>query len=367
MFRRLSDLLPHRSKRPYRRIQVEPALECNLSCALCPWAESRSGHGIMAWDTFSHLAPSFRLVQTVDFTGGGEPTLNGELPAMLLVAKELGCEVGFSTNGMLLNADLAADLVGVGVDWVNFSVDGASAPVYEGIRGKGDFGLVAQNIEGMRDTRARRRAITPRLTLVFALLAENLHELPALVDLAHGWGVSHIVVRNLDVIRHDSGDSRRIFAHPETVHIDRGGHLSAMERAIAESQRRAMRHGIVLRVYALQPSELAVCEPDPLNNLFVDWAGNVSPCITLSHATQRVLDGQRHYVPTLRLGNVNEDPLEVIWDRPAYRELRAIWEARLRWEREAVYTAMTGVEGRDLGEIPPAPEGCVYCYYLYGV
>jgi MoaA/NifB/PqqE/SkfB family radical SAM enzyme len=360
MFDKLGGLFQGKRRRPYRLFQVELSLECNLDCVMCPWAELHSAAGQMAWDTFTRIAANFHLAQEVDLTGGGEPATHPRLVDMVRVAKEAGCEVGFSTNGTLLDPDLAGTLVSLGQDWISFSIDAATAETYERIRQGAQFEAVMRNVEALRDMKIARRNKTPRMMLVFVMMRENFHELPAYVDLAHELGVEQIIFKNLDVILKEGDDERRLFSHA-------GGPVAGLEQEITEARQRADKWGISLRLYGLQPHELAMCEQNPLQSIFFNWAGYVSPCITLSYAESRVFDGARHHVPCRRFGDINQESLEEIWNGAAYREFRRVYETRLRLEQQATVNLLMGSPEDGPLEWPPAPEGCRICYYLYGV
>lgn len=360
MLDKLGNLFQPKVKRPYNLLQIEPSLECNLACVMCPWTELRPEVAQMSKDTFVRIAVYLPLAKGVDFTGGGEPTTNPRLPEMVRVAKEAGCEVGFSTNGTLLDRSLAETLVSLGQDWISFSVDGATAETYERIRQGAQFETVIWNIETLCDIRIARGSKTPKMMMVFVMMHENFHELPVYVELAHELGVEQIIFKNLDVILKDSDDERRLFGHD-------GPLVAEVEPLIAEAQRRAKKLGIGLRLYALQPQELTICEHDPLHNLFFNWAGYVSPCITLSYAEDRVFDGKRHFVPCQRYGNINEETLEEIWQTVAYQEFRQPYETRVRLERQATIDVLVGSAANESRQMPPAPEGCRTCYYLYGI
>jgi MoaA/NifB/PqqE/SkfB family radical SAM enzyme len=348
-------------RRPYKLFQIEPSLECNLVCVMCPWTQMRPGVAQMSWDTFTHIAPYLDLAQGVDFTGGGEPTTHPRLSDMIRIAKEAGCEVGFSTNGTLLDPGLSETLVAYGLNWISFSVDAATAETYERIRQGAQFESMLRNIVALRDIRTARRTKLPRLMLVFVMMHENFHELPMYVDMAHELGVEQIIFKNLDVILKEGDDERRLFGQAGPLVAD-------LQLLIDEAQKRAKKLGIHVRPYALQPRELAICEHDPLHNLFINWAGYVSPCITLSYAEERVFEGKRHFVPCQRFGDINHEPPDQIWDKAAYREFRQPYEVRLRLERQATLDALTGsLENESSPETPPAPAGCRTCYYLYGV
>lgn len=97
--------------------------------------------------------------------------------------------------------------------------------------------------------------------LVGATPGRGPDELPIYADLAQGLGVEQIIFKNLDVILKDGDDERRLFSHD-------GPPLADVEPVIAEAQKRAKKAGINVRLYALQPQELTICEHDPLHNLF---------------------------------------------------------------------------------------------------
>jgi len=331
-----------------------------LECVMCPWRELHPEEALMSANTFAKIAAYLPLAAAVDFTGGGEPTTNPRLAEMVRQAKEAGCEVGFSSNSTLLDRSLAETLISLEQDWISFSVDGATAKTYESIRQGAQFDTVTENIHRLHEIKAARGSQTPKMMMVFVMMRENFHELPPYVELAHELGVEQIIFKNLDVIFKDEDDQRRVFGH-------NGPWISELNTLIGEAQKRAKQHDINLRLYFLQPQELPICEHDPLHNLFVNWQGYVSPCITLSYAEQRVFNGRQYVVPCQRYGNINEETLEEIWAKAAYRQFRQPYELRVRLDREQTINLIVGDEATPATEMPPAPEGCRTCYYLYGV
>jgi len=354
MLRKLRDLFQFKSGRPYKLFQLESSLLCNLDCVMCPWADLHRQGAVMSWDTFSRIAENFHLTHSVDLTGGGEPTLNPRLFDMVRVAKEANCEVGFSTNGTLIDSEAARTLLDLGQDWISFSLDGATAATYNNIRRGADFEAVTDNIKILHGLKTAQGSQTPRM------MRENYHELPLYIDLAHNLGIEHVIIKNLDVILKEEDNDRRLFSHAGEV--DRG-EMSLL----AEAQQRAQQVGLGLRLYALQPQELFICEQNPLRSLFFNWAGDVSPCITLSYAAERIFNGQRHLVSCQHFGNINRESLEQIWNKAAYREFRQPYQVRVRQEQQTRLDLLSGRVESEAIELPPAPEGCRTCYYLYGI
>jgi len=94
--------------RPWRLLQVESAIACNLRCVMCPWKEisKKAGHGgVMLPHVWQAIRPYLREVRSIDFTGGGEPLLQPKLEEWIAEAKTAGCETGFLSNGLLLRKE----------------------------------------------------------------------------------------------------------------------------------------------------------------------------------------------------------------------------------------------------------------------
>jgi MoaA/NifB/PqqE/SkfB family radical SAM enzyme len=363
LINKINRLIQARPSRPYKLFQIESSLDCNLECVMCPWNEIRPSEAIMSWETFACLIPYLEQAESVDLTGGGEPLKNPRLVEMVQAAHQAGCEVGFSTNGIRLTPDIAGRLVAAGLNWVSFSVDAATADLYERIRFGAKFAMVTGHIAALSEFKRERRLDKPRLMMVMVLMTgeeENFHELPAYIELAHRLGVDQVIAKNLDVIVKDGDDSRRVFSHDQ---IPDG----ALQQALDNARQKAEALGLPLRLYSMQPHEAIICEHDPLKSVFFNWEGDVSPCITLTYGESRVFDGRRILAPCQRFGNIQRESLADIWSRPAYQEFRQYYENRLQVERRATLDRMLGGPDQSTLQLPPAPEGCQTCYYLYGV
>ena len=69
-------------KRRWRLLQVESAIACNLDCVMCPWREitkNPQNRGLMSEKVWAAIRPYLSEVNSVDFTGGGEPLLQPKL------------------------------------------------------------------------------------------------------------------------------------------------------------------------------------------------------------------------------------------------------------------------------------------------
>lgn len=332
---------------------------------MCPWTELRSQGEIMIPETFQKILPYLPLARNIDFTGGGEPLVNDGLPEMIRQAKTAGCQVGFSTNGIRLTPEASKEFIHLGLDWISFSVDAATAEKYERIRQGAKFGTVTANIAALRDLKRSYRQRKPSMMMVFVALGgeadtSNYHELPAYIELAKELGVEQVIVKNLDVILKEEDDQRRLFRHGE-------GSTAEIEEIIQKAELRAKEAGIKLRRYRLQPQEQAVCEHNPIASLFINWEGWVSPCITHAYAEERVFAGEWRQPVCQRFGNVNETSLEEIWNLPQYADFRRKFLLRQQAERRQLVSALLNEDKDGKLILPDPPEGCESCYYLYGV
>jgi MoaA/NifB/PqqE/SkfB family radical SAM enzyme len=351
-------------KKKFRLFQVEPTMNCNLRCAMCPWVKLHSRDSIMAWEVFERLAGSFTEAEEVDFTGGGEPLLHPRLEDMIRSAKEAGCTVGFSTNATLLGRERASAVLDAGLDWISYSVDGATPETYEKIRVGASFRQVIRNIEVVGDLSERRQDRKLRTMLFFVMMKENIHELPAMIDMAHALGIEVMVAKNLDVILKDEDEGQRVFKNSDEGPVD--PHVFGL---VEEAKRKAQDLKLPFKVYELAPSAQPICEQHPLKTLFIASDGSVSPCISLAYIRDRWFGGSRHFSPILRFGNIVTEPLESIWDSPEYQRFRAIFRERLSCQVQHViaFSAADFQEPSSQQNWPEPPEGCQMCYYLYGV
>ena len=121
-------LVLHPLVRDAQRVYLEPTTRCNLRCRTCIRSVWEDDEGHMAASTFdAFLAGLEELpeLSRVVFAGFGEPLTHPRLLEMVAAVTQHGLAVSIATNGLLLDARLAAELVRLGVDRLVVSVDGA--------------------------------------------------------------------------------------------------------------------------------------------------------------------------------------------------------------------------------------------------
>jgi radical SAM protein with 4Fe4S-binding SPASM domain len=304
-----------------RELQVEVTGACNLRCRMClvsyQPALGRTS-GAMDLATFKRLVDGLPTLRRVTMQGLGEPLLAPDFFPMLEHLAERGIEMGFNTNGTLLTRERAERLVELGVSWLHVSLDGATAPTYEDIRGRSSFELVRRNIVGLVEVMRERGAEKPDVELVFVAMRRNVHELPAVVRFAADVGVPTVWVQNLSHSFSDTdpaGGYREIREYAEAEALWAGPNEEA-ERIFADARATAEELGVHLRLPRLaEPAArrrrgAPGCDW-PFRSAYVTHDAKVQPCCAVMGADRAVL------------GDASAEGFAAVWSNDEYREFRA--------------------------------------------
>ncbi|HXX54940.1 MAG TPA: radical SAM protein [Methanoregula sp.] len=160
---------------------------CNLSCTHC---YSTSGPGSQtSGELTAAEARAFiddlaaAKIPLVIFTGG-EPLLHPDIWELAEYCREKGIRTALSTNGTLVNGEVAGKIKHSGIGYAGISLDGAIPATHDRFRNSpGAFDRAVAAFVGCRKAGVRTGV---RVTLT----KENQGELPALVDLARDLGAS---------------------------------------------------------------------------------------------------------------------------------------------------------------------------------
>ena len=355
--------------RRWRLLQVESSLACNLKCIMCPWVDERKNmqqRGHMSEATWEALLPHLPEVRSIDFTGGGEPLLQKNLFTWLGQAKASGCEVGFLTNGLLLNEEASKRVLDAGVNWVGFSVDGADKETYDFIRRGSDFDIICKNIKYLTENRVD----TLPLTMInFVIMQTNYHQLEKIIQLAYDLGVDQVNFKQCDVIRGDHGKEFGLFASEETKKVKQ------LKKALDKANRLARKLGVKTTSFSFVPEEQSVCDQDPRDSMFIRFDGSVSPCINLAIGGPSTFLGKDIIFPHVAYGKLPDEDLLSLWESEQCNFYRSTFSQRVKAHDAALVRADFGHDVIKLKEafqqaikaMPEAPEGCKTCHYLYDI
>ena len=186
-------ILQQEGLRPPRILTLAITGACNLACNHC-WvgagAANSAGHAHER--TLRRLITEFAALggEGIRITGG-EPLCH---PGWLELLR-LSCSLGFRTVSLQTNAMLfgdehlaalrALDFSGLSIQ---VSLDGATAPTHDLVRGEGAFEKALDGIRSLAEA-----GLAQRTTIFFTEMRHNLAEFPALLALAADLGIASVV------------------------------------------------------------------------------------------------------------------------------------------------------------------------------
>jgi radical SAM protein with 4Fe4S-binding SPASM domain len=203
-------------------LSIELTALCNLKCPHCSSHGMRhlhqhhNGRPEMSTSLLEHLAhEAFPHATAVSLVGRGEPTLASDnlwnTFTRLLVHYDL--RMSCVTNGTRIIRRFNEALIPY-VNELCVSIDGATKETYEYNRKGAKFESVLNNVRYYHELRTRSRlARRPQLSFSWTLKKNNIHELPAFVELVKEFDPDLISIRHM-VIFQDRERSQSLLDYP---------------------------------------------------------------------------------------------------------------------------------------------------------
>lgn len=324
----------------------------------------------MAFNDFKSLLPYFKDVKRVVLEGWGESLLHENLIEIIKLIKAEKTEVGFVTSGKGLSEDYISELINVGIDFMGFSLSGATSETHNCIRVNSDLQTLIGHIQTFNKLMMNKKLKKPRLHIVYLMLKDNISEVPLVVDLAREIGIENVVLTNLIHITNQWQEEQRVFKC-DRIQGFKGS--KGVDKILKEAEIKAKKLRINLRRPPLSPVDVAVCEEDPLENLYISIDGEVSPCVYLYPPTsspfKRIFCGMEHEVKKLSFGNIFREPFHNIWNRIEYTDFRSPFVLRKKRFEEIFSPLLSSTERlKRLDEwlSPEPPEHCKTCHKILG-
>jgi len=265
---------------------------CNQHCKMCFQSDKQS---LIDPEIFRQkLRPLYPFLTSVCIQGG-EPTILPSTGEFINIALAMNpfIRFGIVTNGRLFDSRWSDIFVRYG-DFVNISLNAASKKIYSDITINGDWEKVISNLQELSNKRRKAKSKL-KVWASFVVLDDNLHEMQAFLTLCRKIGV----------------DKARFF-HDWKL-------LPSNGILLAEQLRKAykLKSSGAIEIEGLESLEalvlrkpfsgLAYCTR-PLNQIFIDYFGNVSFCCLL---------GERGI-----LGNLHSESLSGLWNSRKALEIR---------------------------------------------
>ena len=190
-----------------------------------------------------------------------------------------------------------------------------------------------------------------------------------IVHLASRLGVDQVNFKQCDVIRGQEGKGHGLFASKETKDIRR------LQKMLDKTRRLAKKLNIETTAFAFTPNELAVCEQDPRDSLFIRHDGTVAPCINLALGGPTTFLGLAVNMPSVHYGKLPDDDLLDLWETKMCRFYRSKFQERVEKFDQTVMNKLIGAGGGNRSKVleearqamPNPPGGCNVCHYLYDI
>ena len=151
---------------------------CNLKCVHC-YAQAKDiefENELSTEEGKALIDDLANFGSPVILFSGGEPTLRKDLPELAAYAREKGMRAVISTNGTLIDRDLAKKLKDVGLSYVGVSLDGIRE-TNDRFRGmKGAFDAALRGLHNCQEEGIK-------VGLRFTINKQNVRDIPAIFDI----------------------------------------------------------------------------------------------------------------------------------------------------------------------------------------
>jgi MoaA/NifB/PqqE/SkfB family radical SAM enzyme len=313
---------------------------------------------------FRKILPYLKDVETVVLEGWGESLLHEDLAECIRLAKKEGPKAGFVTSGKGLTETRVSELMEAGVDFVGFSIAGATAETHEAIRVNSHLPEVLEAIALFQAEKKRRALLAPKLHMTYLMVKDNMHETPSIPALAKEAGIEEVILIHICHTINRWQKTQQIFTWKNDP--------NPYEEILRTTLSNAKKLGIRINKPALNASDVPLCAENPLRNLYISAEGEVSPCVYLFPPLPspffRNFCGREYRTDKVSFGNIFKEPFPAIWNSKEYQQFRESFRKREQEQRELFLSMLTPSMMTDRQQDglsdPPAP--CRTCHKILG-
>jgi radical SAM protein with 4Fe4S-binding SPASM domain len=277
---------------------------CNLSCRHCISRRTRLGGA-------HHLAQRIREeirslcraghIRRMATDYSGDLLFNEEKYGTLTELLDFDVDFVLDTHGTVMTSSIADRLLGSRMTRINFSIDAGRAETYAWIRrGSRPLDQVLANVQLFAEARrASASTRTAELTMSFTVMRRTVDETLPFLEIAADLGATCVAFRHLEVYSADM--------ELESLYGDQPRWNEARARIL----KRAAELGVSVTLpppFDGRPHMTGHRHcPIPWESVAILGNGDVMACC----------------IPSMVIGNLNEQSLDQIWNGPAYLAFRA--------------------------------------------
>lgn len=300
---------------------IESTSRCNLKCEMCPRNSYKQENGDIDIELFKYISKYINNNIDVNLAGWGEPLLHPKLEELIKIIKRIGARVGFTTNATLLDTETSIELIKNGLDFIDFSLDGATQETYENIRHGSKFEKVILNIRNFIKIKEKLKSKTPGTSLTFVMMKKNIHELPLMVILAKELEIDFLVAKNFNVLTNEKEIDQVVFTHKLYNQHD-NTFIRKRDQIIADSLALAKNLNMNLVVNPIEINSFNKCKLSS-TSLFISHNGEVAVCCATGYPVPRMLNRKdRLDNAKIIYGNMNLNNLIKILKTKEYEKCR---------------------------------------------
>ncbi|KPL05273.1 MAG: hypothetical protein AMJ73_01560 [candidate division Zixibacteria bacterium SM1_73] len=274
---------------------VYPSYVCNHNCQGCSCQELDIKENVfLDPQNFAKLLNSLRYlkIKSIEFSGGGEPTLHPKFGELAERAANEEFELGLLTNGSLLS-DRLADQVVDHFTFIRVNIDASDMQIYNKMHcppEKYGFQVVMNNLEEVISKKNKKNS---KLTVGAKVLVcqSNMNFIESVINLAKDIGCDYIQFKPM----RNAKDSLL----PEQV-----GEVDGLIRALQEKY-----YPFLVCGGAKSSKSNRKCWLSPIH-LVVDPLGDIYPCCHYQFRRE-----------STRMGNLFDQPIEKIWFGERHKEV----------------------------------------------
>ena len=304
---------PALAPRP-RYVELEHTTICNKRCIMCEhtfWQDQEEHH--TTFDDFKRMIDQFRGLRWVHLTGEGSSYLNPDFPRMLeYMRKDKQVAVYVVDHLSDLKEQQLRDMVQMGLYGLYVSIDAATEDTYKKIRIGCNWQHVQANIRRLIELKREMNSPLPEIVTRFVVLKENLHEIPAFLDMVaefatpenKKWvGSGGVRVEFVGNLEFKETKEQSVYRVDQTL--------------LDEAVRKTRQYGFNTFFFHTEVAKLpsikqcyAWLEP------YVMDGGYVLPCCAVLMSNRRT-DLRKH-----AFGNLHEQSFDAVWNSERYQRFR---------------------------------------------
>jgi MoaA/NifB/PqqE/SkfB family radical SAM enzyme len=220
---------------------IEPVSWCNLSCPQCPAGTRnlrRQDKEIELGRYRQIIDELYPITWYLMLYFQGEPLLHGEFISMVSYASSRRMYTVTSTNGQLIDREMAGKLVVSGLNRIIVCVDGTDQETYSEYRKGGKLDKVLAGVRYLVESRQLQRKREPCIILQFLVFRHNQHQLKEIRRLGRELGVDRVTCRSAQVYPGTGGE--RLLPDNEKYRrylITGNGHLQLKRKILNRCRR----------------------------------------------------------------------------------------------------------------------------------